>query len=243
MSPADEKPIPESPTLNDWGSAQTGNDMGLAAQPGPDDVPGAGVPRHGEPPFRAEDARPSDTEVLGAIADQVSGKNQPAPEEPVVQLDTRPMPEVGHPVVFYPRPGEGRAGRLKFPATVMARDTAKRTLDLLVHYDRDDVSHLQRMPERSDREPMGWEMISALPDRKTAFRIGEAMRIITEQSQSLTLLGQQTMALHERLQKLESGESRERLKKAAAPAFSAAAGAADPKPKPVKKKRKTRKKG
>lgn len=244
MSTEPKQPLPIAPGLNDWGNEQKGNDMGLAPQTGPADVAGAGVPAHtGERPFGMEEgdpnqpaAAPDDTAALNALADEVSGKNQSAPPslaedaDAVVQLDTRPMPEIGHPVVFYPRPGDGRAGRLKFPATVMARDTAKRTLDIMVTYDRDDFVTLVRIPERAPGEA-GWEMISALPDKATAFKVAELTRIVKEQSETLSLLGEQAMALHKRLQYYENKDLR--------------AAVADKKPKAEKKPKakKPRKKG
>lgn len=71
-----------------------------------------------------------------------------------------PMPGVGEMVLYRPRVGEQRAGRLEFPAMVMGlRDGGGQALDLLVFYDADDQIMRERVLRATDKEPFNaWSM-------------------------------------------------------------------------------------
>ena len=73
-----------------------------------------------------------------------------------------PLPGVGESVVFYPRPGELRAGRGKHAAIVTASNDEDQSLDLVVVYDADDFIGQRKVKRRSLDGGMGWE---PLPNR------------------------------------------------------------------------------
>ena len=75
-----------------------------------------------------------------------------------------PLPGVGESVVFYPRPGELRAGRGKHAAIVTASNEDDQSLDIVVVYDADDFIGQRRVKRRSLDGGMGWE---PLPTNKT----------------------------------------------------------------------------
>lgn len=58
------------------------------------------------------------------------------------------LPDVGTPVVFLCRPGEGRSGRMEFPATVFSHEQDG-SLHLLVIYAVDDAVEVHRVEELS----------------------------------------------------------------------------------------------
>jgi hypothetical protein len=78
---------------------------------------------------------------------------QPAAEvlpEPIIEApDFSHLPDLGTPVVYICRPGEGRAGKTEFPATVMHHEPDG-TLYLMVFYDSDDIEMRQRVRKNSD---------------------------------------------------------------------------------------------
>lgn len=76
------------------------------------------------------------------------------------------VPKIGEVVAYHPRPGEFRRGRTEFPAMVLQRDEASRTLDLLIFYDRDDQHTMEGVPEWPQGQmTLGWSRIdSALSD-------------------------------------------------------------------------------
>jgi len=72
-----------------------------------------------------------------------------------------PLPGVGESVVFYPRPGELRAGRGKHAAIVTASNDDDQSLDLVVIYDADDFIGQRKVKRRSLDGGMGWEPMYA----------------------------------------------------------------------------------
>jgi len=74
-----------------------------------------------------------------------------------------PLPRVGASVVYWPRPGERRAGRLEVPAFVTRRDADNGLLDLVVIYDADDFLSIKNVPRRMG-EDRGWEPIGGSDD-------------------------------------------------------------------------------
>ena len=58
-------------------------------------------------------------------------------------------PDIGTPVVFLSRPGEGRSGRTEFPATVLSHDSDD-CLHLLVIYAVDDAVEIHQVREFSE---------------------------------------------------------------------------------------------
>lgn len=70
--------------------------------------------------------------------------------------ETKPIPCIGETVIFFPRPGELRAGRGKHAAIVTAVNDDD-TLDLVVVYDADDFIGQRRVARRSLDGGMGWE--------------------------------------------------------------------------------------
>lgn len=78
------------------------------------------------------------------------------------------LPKVSDTVIFYPRPGELRAGAGKHAAIVTAVNDDD-TLDLVVIFDADDFIGQRRVPMRINGEGMGWvkkpSPTAALEDR------------------------------------------------------------------------------
>lgn len=60
------------------------------------------------------------------------------------------LPDIGTAVVFLPRPGEGRSGRMEFPAAVLYHTQDGRGLGLLVKYAVDDEVEYPYVAEASD---------------------------------------------------------------------------------------------
>lgn len=60
------------------------------------------------------------------------------------------LPDIGTTVVFLPRPGEGRSGRMEFPAVVMFHEADRRSLGLLVKYAVDDEVEYHSVQQASD---------------------------------------------------------------------------------------------
>jgi hypothetical protein len=60
------------------------------------------------------------------------------------------LPDVGTSVVYLCRPGEGRSGRMEFPALVMYHARDPRSLGLLVIYAVDDSVEMASVPEFSE---------------------------------------------------------------------------------------------
>lgn len=85
---------------------------------------------------------PSPSEVLRTAAER--------------RYDNVVVPKVGQVVVYAPRPGEGRMGRIRFPALVMQADEATGAADLMVFFAADDVINLQRVPPHSEQNLAGW---------------------------------------------------------------------------------------
>jgi hypothetical protein len=77
--------------------------------------------------------------------------------------DRRPLPRIGQPVVYHPRPSEIRRGRTEIPAIVLAVDEHNRRLELMVMFEAADMITQPSVPEHvaGDR---GW---SYLPDQVT----------------------------------------------------------------------------
>jgi hypothetical protein len=67
------------------------------------------------------------------------------------------LPGVGELVIFYPRPGELRAGVGRHTALVTRSNEDDNSLDLVVVYDSDDLVGQRRVPKRSLDGGMGWE--------------------------------------------------------------------------------------
>jgi hypothetical protein len=72
-----------------------------------------------------------------------------------------PLPKVSDTVIFFPRPGELRAGHGKHAAIVTAVHEEDKTLDLVVVYDADDLIGQRRVPRRNLDGGMGWESKSS----------------------------------------------------------------------------------
>lgn len=75
-----------------------------------------------------------------------------------------PLPGIGTPVLYYPRPNDVRQGRTAVPATVLAVDQDNRTLDLLVTYGANDQIDQQRVPERPGDNERGWSLLPSQGD-------------------------------------------------------------------------------
>jgi len=73
-------------------------------------------------------------------------------EEAVDQIggEAATLPDIGTSVVYLCRPGEGRSGRMEFPAVVMYHARDRRSLGLLVIYAVDDSVEMSSVPEFSD---------------------------------------------------------------------------------------------
>ena len=63
----------------------------------------------------------------------------------------RTLPDIGTPVVYICRPGEGRSGRKEFPAVVMDHASDGRSLYLRVDYAVDDSIECPSVSELSDQ--------------------------------------------------------------------------------------------
>jgi hypothetical protein len=68
---------------------------------------------------------------------------------PEALQDFSHLPDRGTPVIYICRPGEGRAGKTEFPATVMHHEPDG-SLYLMVFYDSDDIEMRQRVRKKSD---------------------------------------------------------------------------------------------
>lgn len=83
------------------------------------------------------------------------------PPEPVAveELPRGPLPDVGDPVLYYPRPGEfsGRV-RTKAAALVIYVDAEKRLCDLCIFRDADDLISQQNVPEQTVPGERGWRV-------------------------------------------------------------------------------------
>lgn len=69
-----------------------------------------------------------------------------------------PLPDVGTPIVFYPRRGMGRMNLIKFPGVVqrVREDTGK--IDVIVFFDIEDTMRFERVSRRSaDMPEMVWD--------------------------------------------------------------------------------------
>ena len=79
-------------------------------------------------------------------------------------IEERPLPQVGDPVVYYPRPHEVRRGRKEVAAVVTHVDKDNRRLDLVLFYEAADWGDAQGVPEHVGEE-RGWmrkEVISTV---------------------------------------------------------------------------------
>lgn len=74
---------------------------------------------------------------------------------------TQPIPGVGQLVVYHPRPGEGRSGRICFPAMVLQADEGNGYCMLMVFFDAADIREATLVPPRSEQNPRGWEWPAA----------------------------------------------------------------------------------
>lgn len=78
--------------------------------------------------------------------------------------DTRPLPDIGEIVHYYPRLGERRRGRDKIAAIVTHVDRDNRRLDLAIIHEANDMLDQQRVPERVG-EDRGWLRIPTAQDK------------------------------------------------------------------------------
>lgn len=78
--------------------------------------------------------------------------------------DTRPLPDIGEIVHYYPRLGERRRGRDKIAALVTHVDRDNRRLDLAIIHEANDMLDQQRVPERVG-EDRGWLRIPTAQDK------------------------------------------------------------------------------
>lgn len=77
------------------------------------------------------------------------------------------LPGISETVVFYPRPGELRAGRGRHAAIVTGTNDDG-TLDLVVIYDADDFIGQRHVARRSLDGGMGWEPLPMKVDQASA---------------------------------------------------------------------------
>lgn len=144
----------------------------------------------------------------------------------------QPRPGLGEMVIYYPRPGELRAGAGHYTA-IVTRVNEDDTLDLVVVYDADDLVGQRHIPRRSPDGGLGWERI-ARKKRDDAAGWSERVRSLEEQVAMLTkvLLGGYEAPRESILQILDEHEDR---LEAIAPTLSAARPEAS-KPKKPKQK-------
>jgi hypothetical protein len=107
----------------------------------------------------------------------------------VDQVKPATSPGVGGNVVFIPRPGEQRQGRLEFPAMVLFKHDDL-TLDLLVVYGADDVGERMRIRYYTEDEPFHcWRHVEgAEPEQFEPSRLNKIRQDVTELQEQFTSL-------------------------------------------------------
>lgn len=121
-----------------------------------------------------------------------------------VNGEGRPLPGIGETVVYHPRPGEMRRGRLEVPAIVVHRDAENRRLELLVFYDSGDEILIPGVPERVG-DDRGWSRV-----RTESLELHETIAKLTQQVHDLTviLLGEYDVPPESVLAMLDSQDER-----------------------------------
>lgn len=84
-------------------------------------------------------------------------------EEATLQPDPSDLPGIGSRIVFVPRGGIRRDGRVEFPADVM-RIRPEGTLDIFVTYDKDEQLIEEHVPRLSDVHTFGWKPVDNPPE-------------------------------------------------------------------------------
>ena len=142
------------------------------------------------------------------------------------------LPGIGETVIFFPRPGELRAGRGRHAAIVTGQNDDG-TLDVVVIYDADDLVGCRRLARRSLDGGMGWEPVrqrqAEAADPMVVSQLLDRVQQLTDRINALThhVFGDYEIPKEPLLDVLDEHEQRlEAVEKAAIKAAKPAAASA-----------------